>query len=166
MKNLQTWQESFVVVFNDTHLFLGEWVVKTQYNCPGKSVLKPLFFVHRMHGNWDEGDLQWSTGWALGWRQQTVTDDLPVARIDAEPNRAREKAPSPLFSQSYSSTWNETSVGRIPRIGDRNDCHKSWKVSPFFRSNQRTSSPADKISGRFWRRIKNPETSGTIKWLK
>ena len=29
-----------------------------------------------------------------------------------------------------------------------------------------TSSPADKISGRFWRRIKNPETSDTIKWLK
>ena len=29
-----------------------------------------------------------------------------------------------------------------------------------------TSSPADKISGQFWRRIKNPETSDTIKWLK
>ena len=26
-----------------------------------------------------------------------------------------------------------------------------------------TSSPADKMSGRFWRRIKNPETSDTIK---
>ena len=31
---------------------------------------------------------------------------------------------------------------------------------------QSTSSPADKISGRFWRRIKNPETSDTIKWRK
>ena len=29
-----------------------------------------------------------------------------------------------------------------------------------------TSSPADKMSGRFWRPIKNPETSDTIKWLK
>ena len=39
----------------------------------------------------------------------------------------------------------------------------SFIIQPWLNT---TSSPADKMSGRFWRRIKNPETSDTIKWLK
>ena len=48
-------------------------------------------------------------------------------------------------------------------------CLKYTFLNSYSRKNcllQHTSSPADKISGRFWRRIKNPETSDTIKWLK
>ena len=68
---------------------------------------------------------------------------------------------NPTFSKFFFTTFSWRKQWKI-YFGENKSlkCH----FSKFLVGN--TSSPADKISGRFWWRIKNPETSDTIKWLK